>query len=533
MHATMPTDFWLEGLDNGARLNWEAPAEIKPNAMVVGYQIARDAWNQLAAHPINMYGDATIMVYAHETSHSDLGLAYETVYTYMMRSVVHYNVEGWWNMLNCVQMNDAVSPTGGEPAVGADTDGTTYCKMYDDLSAEAMMVVQRAYAGLDPMKYTYYGEWSYKRSLETADSGGRLEALLDPPNMVLMLGANPACDSRITVTWIAPDYLGTIPELDENGVYVGPDYIGGHLAGKEEVGEDATNVTYQVQRMVNNGAWAAVTPVGMSYTDTNVAYGSTYKYRVRAMNGASLTGPWAMVMETLDAPDRPLRPSSLVATHGVSSVNPNQPAIILQWDAPVDSITNPLWREETDVNRENKNQSKSLQYRIQRKIGKGDWGTLETQPHKYAQGMSASAAINNFRTQRYEDIADVALDATEVSYRVAALVDGCNLSPWNLVDDVEGEPQPRSLGAITDLMLSSTLVLSWTPAANAASQIAIVINAADDADYCLAPALSGSTASYTCSDVSATAGATYVGLVIALDDSGGSSVSNFPVRVVR
>ena len=58
-----------------------------------------------------MYGDATIMVYAHETSHSDLGLAYETVYTYMVRSVVHYNVEGWWNMLNCVQMNDAVSPT--------------------------------------------------------------------------------------------------------------------------------------------------------------------------------------------------------------------------------------------------------------------------------------------------------------------------------------------------------------------------------------------------------------------------------------
>ena len=29
MHATMPLDFWLEGLDNGARLNWEAPAEVK------------------------------------------------------------------------------------------------------------------------------------------------------------------------------------------------------------------------------------------------------------------------------------------------------------------------------------------------------------------------------------------------------------------------------------------------------------------------------------------------------------------------
>ena len=116
MHATMPMYFWLEGLDNGARLNWEAPEKVTEHAMVVGYQIDRDAWNQLATHPINMYGGATIMVYAHETSHSDLGLAYETVYTYMVRAKVHYNVEGWWNMLDCVEMNDAVSPTGDEPA---------------------------------------------------------------------------------------------------------------------------------------------------------------------------------------------------------------------------------------------------------------------------------------------------------------------------------------------------------------------------------------------------------------------------------
>ena len=160
MHATMPMYFWLEGLDNGARLSWEAPSTVKEHAMVVGYQIDRDAWNAMASHPINMYGGATIMVYAHETNHSDLGLAYETVYTYMVRAKVHYNVEGWWNMLDCVEMNAAVSPTGDEPAVGANTDGTTYCKMYDDLSAEAMVVVQRAYAALDPMAYTYYGEWS-------------------------------------------------------------------------------------------------------------------------------------------------------------------------------------------------------------------------------------------------------------------------------------------------------------------------------------------------------------------------------------
>ena len=50
----------------------------------------------------------------------------------------------WWDTLDCMEMNDAVMPMGNEPAVGADTDGTTYCKMYADLSADAMPVVMRA-----------------------------------------------------------------------------------------------------------------------------------------------------------------------------------------------------------------------------------------------------------------------------------------------------------------------------------------------------------------------------------------------------
>ena len=546
-HASAPRYFELEGLDNGARLNWKAPKDVATKADVVGYYIHRDAWHPNADHPINTGGDATIKVYeSSEIDYTDLGLAYSTTYSYKVLALVRYNrdsdgysgaVAEWWDSLDCGMMNDVVEGQVSDgPTIGPDDMTSPYCAMYDGLSADtddakknAKAVVRRTY---DAKGYNK-GEWSVTRTVTTADSGGRLAALLDPPGMVLMLRADPACDNRITVRWSVPDYFGTVPELDENGVYVGPDYIGGERAGKEEVGEDATRVTYQVQRMVNNGAWVAVTPVGTSYTDDTVAYGNTYKYRVRAMNGASLTGPWVMVMEMLVAPDSPLRPSSLVATHGVSSENSNLPAIILQWDAPEDSTADPLWREESDVGTDMNNESMSLQYRIQRSIGTaGNWVTLETQRHKYAQNTTAMEAINNFRTQRYEDTADAALDADNVSYRVAALVDGCNLSPWNLVDDVEGEPQARSLGTITDLALSSTLVLSWTPAANAASQIAIVINVADDSDYCLAT-LAGSTASSTCSDVSATAGTTYVGLVIALDGSGGSSVSNFPIRAVR
>ena len=50
----------------------------------------------------------------------------------------------WWDTLDCMEMNDAVMPMGNEPAIGADTDGTTYCKMYANLSPEAMTVVMRA-----------------------------------------------------------------------------------------------------------------------------------------------------------------------------------------------------------------------------------------------------------------------------------------------------------------------------------------------------------------------------------------------------
>ena len=87
------------------------------------------------------------------------------------------------------------------------------------------------------------------------------------------------------------------------------------------------------------------------------------------------------------------------------------------------------------------------------------------------------------------------------------------------------------LGAVTDLALSNSLQLTWTAPTGAATQIAIVVNAADDTDYCLAP-LAGDASSYTCS-LSDTAGNSYVGLVIAQDGKGGSTVSNFPVRTVQ
>jgi hypothetical protein len=514
MHATMPMDFWLEGLDNGARLNWEAPAKVAEHAMVVGYELDRDAWNQLAAHPINMYGDAKIMVYAHETSHSDLGLAYETVYTYMVRAKVHYNVEGWWNMLDCVEMNDAVRPTGDEPARGADTAGTAYCRMYDDLSAEAMPVVQRAYAALDPKMYTYYGAWSEKRSLETADSGGRLEALLDPPTMVRGVYALAACDNMVTVSWQAPIDLGTVPAMDQNGVYVGPDYIGGNRAGKEEVGEDATSVAYQVERMENNGPWAPVTPIGRTYTDRDVDYGNTYKYRVRAMNGAGLAGPWTMVMETLTKPARPLRPGSPVAKHETDASGNS--IIALNWDAPDDTGTN-LWRSLADIGGMNK--SKSLSYRVERRIGDGAWVILaREQAHQYIPGETPAEAINHFHKQKFVDSDTNAIRAANVAYRVAARVYACNQSEWISVDEVEGTAQ-LTLGTPASVTATSraagAITVSYIAGVNATGHLIILAQGSTLVDFDVS--IDGSDASF-----SNVAAGNYTAIVVSFRRMGGT-----------
>ena len=108
-HASAPRYFDLEGLDNGARLNWVAPKDVATKAVVVGYYIDRDAWHPTVAHPINDGGDATIKVYeSTEIDYTDLGLAYGTTYSYKVLALVRYNrdsdgysgaVAEWWNLL--------------------------------------------------------------------------------------------------------------------------------------------------------------------------------------------------------------------------------------------------------------------------------------------------------------------------------------------------------------------------------------------------------------------------------------------------
>ncbi len=84
-------------------------------------------------------------------------------------------------------------------------------------------------------------------------------------------------------------------------------------------------------------------------------------------------------------------------------------------------------------------------------------------------------------------------------------------------------------GTVLDLAASvgdtpGTIALSWTPPAAGTAQVAVVVNVADDTDYCLdtLPGLDAST--YTCAG--RTAGQTYVALLIVLLPDGGYTLAN-------
>ena len=84
-------------------------------------------------------------------------------------------------------------------------------------------------------------------------------------------------------------------------------------------------------------------------------------------------------------------------------------------------------------------------------------------------------------------------------------------------------------GTVLDLAAAvgadpGTIELSWTPPAAGTAQVAVVVNAADDTDYCLdtLPGLDAST--YTCAD--RTAGQTYVALLIVLLPDEGYTLAN-------
>ncbi len=84
-----------------------------------------------------------------------------------------------------------------------------------------------------------------------------------------------------------------------------------------------------------------------------------------------------------------------------------------------------------------------------------------------------------------------------------------------------------TLSAATNLAVSSsggTITATWTPGVGATSQTIVVVNTADDTDFCLHPDTTGALTTYQCAGRSE--GETYKVLVIALDGQGGHATTS-------
>lgn len=415
-----PREFQISALDNGARLSWEDPNDYH-NSEVLGYQIERVAYLQDGSNPIlQNTGDAMIYVGVDDAVTQetwDLGLSYGTTYTYRVRA--HMRI--------------------------TNPDGSTV---------------------------TGYGLWSERETVITADSGGRLEPLLAPPSAPTNVMANADCDEQITITWAAPADFGKVPaEFPgcSTCTNLTPPHIGGTNAGIVIQPGTAQIDGYMVERKVGAGEWqvVAANTTDMSYTDTSsLMYGYTYQYRVKAMNNARLYGPSGMVSETLMTPPEaqvPLSPDADLHADDSSKV-------LFTWDPPPGS-----WRSIGDIGEGN--QSMSMKYHVERRLEgtpNSDWvrltvdadGNDAPRVHQYLDNESKEEAIRNIQTQGYEDEPE---ESGSYKYRVAALLDNCQLSRWAVTARevvVSLEPgQPTGLEAVA--AGQSQINLSWTAPADA------------------------------------------------------------------
>ena len=412
-----PKSFIAEALDNGARLSWEAPDNLPDNATVANYQIDRNVYHADSSNPIlENTGDATIDVgVADSVSQEtwDLGLSYGTTYTYRIRAHV---------------------------------------SLTDD-AGETM---------------TEYSKWSEAETIITANSGGRLEPLLAPPTAPRNVTAAASCDEQIAVTWMAPSDFGKVPanfpgcSTCTNRT---PTHTGGSGAGIVILPGTAEITSYTVERRIGNGTWQVVATdlTGTSYTDQDsLTFGTTYHYRVKAMNNARRYGPWAMASVTLTTP-----PSAQVPQSPDADLHAEDPSkVLFTWDPPAGA-----WRNVDDIGEENK--SESMWYHVERrKEGTADaeWIRLTTdepQKHQYLDNASKEEAIRNIQTQGYEDKPE---ESGSYKYRVAALLDNCQLSRWAVTaKEVVVKLEMGNASGLTAIAGSvpGVVNLNWTPAPNA------------------------------------------------------------------
>ena len=572
-NVPVPKYLMLDALDNGARLSWHALPDSE-DYTVTGYQIDRKVYHSdraILALLRKNGGDATIDIDV-KHQYRDLGLSYGTTYTYRVRAEVEVTNaagekemgHGPWSRERTIVTADSggrLAPLLETPSAVRDLKLDRACaisitvswKEPDNFGTVPATDGNGMYTGPDytggegagkeevgkkATSVTYKverkvgnGSWApvthngmeyvdsrveydhtYTYRVRARNSHGlygpwttETETLVEPPapeppaSLVVNLEED---QEGFELQWDSPKDLAD-PKLWRTE----PDFEKGKKAGDYK----SSKLKYTIQRQVGDDSWVTIKKEPHQYSrdglttvrtqefihsaDTDDDFslsairGKQVRYRVAAEVDDCNRSMWNQADEVeVPAATVPEMPTGLTPT----PMGQNQ--IDLSWTAPADGgspITEYTFEYSTD--------------------GGSTW--------------SDPAATDSMTSHSHTGLtAD-----TTYHYRVMAVnAVGSSMASATRMATTAAAP---ALGTITDLALSNSLELSWTAPAGAAAQIAIVVNAADDTDFCLAP-LGGDVSSYTCSRLDTT-GNVYVGLVIAQDGRGGSTISNFPIRTVQ
>ena len=434
------------------------------------------------------------------TTYTDNTVAAETTYTYRIKAINEHGVSErsrWYH----IDIPAEPEPASNNPATGSPTITGT-AQVGETLTVDTSSIADEdglenaafsyqwladgtAISGATANAYTPVGADEGKAitvQVNFTDDAGKDETLTSAPTAAVA-GAEPteppaqptgliatATHDSLTLTWNDPQ----------------DDSITGYVILRRNRDTDAEG---HFDELVADTGTAATT-----YTDDTVAAGTSYTYRIKAVNGAGTSERSRWFHIDIPAPPEPETGPADLAPSGLTAVLTDE-QVALSWDAPVEdagSVTG---------------------YEVLRARGEDDLTTL-------------AADTGNTATTYVDETADA--PGESYAYRVKALWGQEKSQASNEAAIQLPDPPSSAPGGLTAQYGVGRVVLAWNaPAEDAASVTGYeILRAEGDAERTTLAADTGNTATTYVDDAATQASAVYAYRVRAIRDEERSQDSN-------